>query len=122
MPSPAQCEFVLLRYVPDAIKNEFINIGVVLIENSGNGQARARFARDWRRVQCLDPDADIAMLQALAAEIQRHAETAAGRGSLLEHIQESCSNLIQIAEPKACLAPSPALELLAIERRIPTSR
>ena len=27
-----QCEFFLLRYVPDAVKNEFVNIGVMLRE------------------------------------------------------------------------------------------
>ena len=27
-----QCEFFLVRYVPDAVKNEFVNIGVVLRE------------------------------------------------------------------------------------------
>src|SRR3974390_1313387 len=27
-----QCEFYLLRYVPDAVKDEFVNLGVVLLE------------------------------------------------------------------------------------------
>jgi len=27
-----QCEFHLLRYVPDAVKDEFVNLGVVLLE------------------------------------------------------------------------------------------
>ncbi len=27
-----QCEFFLLRYVPDVVKGEFVNIGVVLLE------------------------------------------------------------------------------------------
>ena len=26
-----QCEFFLLRYVPDAVKDEFVNVGVVLL-------------------------------------------------------------------------------------------
>ena len=32
-----QCEFFLLRYVPDAVKDEFVNIGVVLVEPGANG-------------------------------------------------------------------------------------
>ena len=32
MPERIQCEFYLLRYVPDAVKNEFVNIGVMLRE------------------------------------------------------------------------------------------
>ena len=37
-----QCEFFLLRYVPDAVKDEFVNIGVVLMEP---GEERSGFAR-----------------------------------------------------------------------------
>ena len=43
-----QCEFYLLRYVPDAVKDEFVNLGVVLLE-TGEGDAgvhrRALYAR-----------------------------------------------------------------------------
>src|ERR1039458_2332077 len=50
-----QCEFFLLRYVPDAVKDEFVNLGVVLYEPGKAGSAQAgfadvRFTRDWRRV------------------------------------------------------------------------
>jgi hypothetical protein len=72
-----QCEFFLLRYVPDAVKDEFVNLGVVLLESaaptgaksesvetsaggrSGLAFADVRFTRDWRRVRCLDPDVDV---------------------------------------------------------------
>ena len=48
-----QCEFSLVRYVPDTVKNEFVNIGVVLRE-AGPREAAVRFTRDWRRVRCVD--------------------------------------------------------------------
>ncbi len=35
-----QCEFFLLRYVPDVVKGEFVNIGVVLLE-TGEGERRS---------------------------------------------------------------------------------
>ena len=52
-----QLEFFLLRYVPDAVKDEFVNIGVVMVEPGANGGgfADVRFTRDWRRVRCFDP-------------------------------------------------------------------
>ena len=65
-----QCEFFLLRYVPDAVKDEFVNVGVVLVE-SGGGWADVRFTHDWKRVRCLDPDADVEMLEGLEREIKR---------------------------------------------------
>ena len=52
-----QLEFFLLRYVPDAVKGEFINFGVVLLEPGGGGEIR--LLKDWRRLLCADPDADL---------------------------------------------------------------
>jgi hypothetical protein len=102
-----RCEFSLVRYVPDPVKNEFVNIGVVL--RGEDARAAVRFTRDWSRVRCVDPDADTAMLEALEAEIgQRLAEDArAGVASL----EDALSNAVQLSESKACLAESFATEL-----------
>jgi hypothetical protein len=64
------CEFRLLRYVPDAVRNEYVHIGVILREQGGGGAASAepalvRFTKDWRRVRCLDPEADTALLEGM---------------------------------------------------------
>lgn len=45
MPDRIQCEFHLLRYVPDAVKNEFVNIGVMLREAGRVDTTRVRFTR-----------------------------------------------------------------------------
>ncbi|HWR34732.1 MAG TPA: DUF3037 domain-containing protein [Clostridia bacterium] len=114
MPELRQCEFFLLRYVPDAVKNEFVNVGVVLVEASGDGPAFAdvRFTKDWKRVRCLDPDVDLEMLEALEAEIrERLAEGAAGREWLVKRMEDSFSNAIQLSPTKAVLAHSPQEEI-----------
>ena len=65
------CEFHLLRYVPDAVRNEYVHIGVILREQGGGEgaaipePARVQFTRDWRRVRCLDPEADTALLEGM---------------------------------------------------------
>ncbi len=102
-----QCEFSLIRYVPDPVKNEFVNIGV-LLRAEGAGAA-VRFTRDWSRVRCVDPDADTGMLEALEAEMTRRlaADGYAGVRSL----EEALSNAVQLTEAKACLAESFATEL-----------
>ena len=61
MPERVACEFRLIRYVPDPVKGEFANIGVVLRAAGKGGQAAVRFTRDWSRVRCLHPDADVEM-------------------------------------------------------------
>jgi hypothetical protein len=99
-----ECEFQLLRYVPDAVRNEYVHIGVILREQ-GSPHAEVRFTRDWRRVRCLDPDADTALLEGMETELRRrlHAEP---EGRLLRILEESLSLGVQMTEAKAYLAES----------------
>ncbi|MGA8042291.1 MAG: DUF3037 domain-containing protein [Terracidiphilus sp.] len=99
------CEFQLLRYVPDAVRNEYVHIGVLLREQGGTGAPEVRFTRDWRRVRCLDPDADTALLESMESELrQRLAADADGR--LRRILEESLSLNVQMTAPKAYLAES----------------
>ena len=122
------CEFRLLRYVPDAVRNECVHIGVILRESaaadeSGKagagksdleknetgrvepGKVEVRFTRDWRRVRCLDPDADTALLEGMEGELRRRLEAEPG-GRLMRLLEESLSLNVQMTEPKAYLAES----------------
>lgn len=122
------CEFFLVRYVPDPVKNEFVNIGVVLRpvrasaegtsdlrEDGPGGAAAVRFTRDWARVRCADPDADTAMLEALEGEMRQRLAETEGK-PLLEIMEDSFSNLIQMTEAKGCLAENVAAELEQLMR------
>jgi hypothetical protein len=105
VPERKQCEFQLIRYVPDPVKNEFVNIGVLLRAAEG-GQSVLRFTRDWGRVRCLDPDADTQMLEALEIEVGQRLATppADHRRPIVGLLEDSLSNGIQITETKAYLA------------------
>jgi hypothetical protein len=120
-PDRRQFEFFLLRYVPDAVKDEFVNIGLVMVEAWANGGgtndiafADVRFTRDWRRVRCLDPQADVEMLAALEREIRGQLATTHDREGLLRWLEDSFSNVIQISPTKGCLAEDPAREIEAM--------
>ncbi len=104
MPERKQCEFQLIRYVPDPVKNEFVNIGVVL--RAPGEQSMLRFTRDWGRVRCLDPDADTQMLEALEIEVGQRLADPTGQPSAadLGLLEDSLSNGLQITETKAYLA------------------
>ena len=81
------CEFQLLRYVPDAVRNEGVHIGVILRERAAEDQparTEVRFTRDWRRVRCLDPDADTALLEGMESELRQRLQTGA-RGQADAH-------------------------------------
>ncbi len=102
-----QCEFQLIRYVPDAVKNEFVNIGVVPRANGQSQQSAVRFTKDWSRVRCIDPDADTAMLEALEMEVAQRLQTPQAEGRpVLAVLEDSLSNALQITESKAFLADS----------------
>jgi len=111
-----QLEFFLLRYVPDAVKDEFVNIGLVMVEAEANGTgfADVRFTQDWRRVRCLDPQADVEMLAALEREIRGQLAAAHDREALLRRLEDSFSNVIQLSPAKGCLTEDPAREIEAM--------
>jgi Protein of unknown function (DUF3037) len=100
-----ECEFRLLRYVPDAVRNEYVHIGVILREQGSAEGAEVRFTRDWRRVRCLDPEADTALLEGMESELRRRFQ-AEPDGSLMKLLNESLSLSVQMTEAKAYLAES----------------
>ena len=109
MPDQRQYEFFLLRYAPDALKNEFVNIGVVLLGE--NGYAKVRMTRDWRRVLCMDADADPELFDALGRDLQTQLADVDNRSATLKRITESFSGVIQISAMRACQAEQPDEQL-----------
>jgi len=118
MTEKRKLEFFLLRYVPDAVKGEFVNIGLVMFELGANsaGFADVRFTKDWRRVRCLDPQADTDLLAALEKDIRSQFMEARDREALIKRIQDSFSNLVQISGVQGCLSENPTEELDLLNR------
>jgi hypothetical protein len=99
------CEFQLLRYVPDAVRNEYVYIGVILREQGNDKAAEVRFTRDWRRLRCLDPEADTALLEGMESELRRRLREEP-KGRLMQLLEESLSLNVQMTAPKGYLAES----------------
>jgi hypothetical protein len=99
------CEFHLLRYVPDPVRNEYVHIGVILREQGSAEGAHVQFTRDWRRVRCLHPEADTALLEGMESELRRQLQ-AEPDGKLMRLLNESLSLTVQMTEAKAYLAES----------------
>ena len=68
------------------MKDEFVNVGVVMLEPGANGEgfADVRFTHDWRRVRCLDPQADVEMLEAWSATSRASERGGQPRGAAAE--------------------------------------
>jgi len=116
------CEFFLLRYVPDVVKGEFVNIGVILLEDGDSGYTDVRFVRDWRRVRGADPEADIDLLESYEDELRRLLQSrvpeiinyrgaVSRRDWLLTQMQQSFSGALELTPMQAVLTESPAAEL-----------
>jgi hypothetical protein len=99
------CEFQLLRYVPDAVRNEYVHIGVILREQGSHEPAQVRFTHDWRRVRCLNPEADTALLEGMESELRKRFQEEP-EGKLMRILSEALSLSVQMTEPKAYLAES----------------
>jgi hypothetical protein len=109
-------EFFLLRYVPDAVKSEFVNVGLIAWEAEGqlSGFAEVRFTQDWRRARCMDPQIDVEMLNALEEEIRIRVSDVAARRELFERIKDSWSGVIQRSPAQYCVTENPAKEVQAL--------
>ena len=108
-----QLEFYVLRYVPYVVRGDFISIGVLLVEPRPNGFGFADVAMtsDWRRVQCLDRQVDIEVLQSLEPYIRMQLQHSQDVGMLLHKLADSFANMIQMSPKEVCLAEDPAREL-----------
>src|ERR1700748_2593846 len=92
-----QCEFFLIRYVPDVVKGEFTNIGVLLREAGRDDSTVVRFTRDWSRVRCMDADADIGLLEGLEGEIGARLQAsgnALGIKPVMEILEDTLANSV----------------------------
>ena len=116
------CDFFLLRYVPDVVKGEFVNIGVALLEEGEDGFTDVRFIRDWRRVRGLDPEADVELLDSFESELRRLLQSRAPeiinyrgpmsrRDWLVAQMRESFSGALEVTPMSAVLTESPQAEI-----------
>jgi hypothetical protein len=108
------CAYHVVRYQPNLIRDEWVNIGVLLLDPS-SGRVRQRWleeAADFARLRRLHPGVDEGLLLGLPAEFDRQF---AGRemdaAAILEKFDETLSNAVQLSPRKGTLARDPDAEL-----------
>src|ERR1051325_7948767 len=109
-----QLEFSLLRYVPNIVKGEFVNIGIILLDGSNT---HLRFTRDWRHVRALDPAADTETLQALEEDLNMQLTRGVlDRPTLLTKLHDYLSNGLELTPVQGVLAGDAATEIETLAR------
>jgi hypothetical protein len=119
MAEKRKLEFFLLQYVPDAVKGEFVNFGIVVIGEGANGPELldVRFTKNRARLLCLDPQADVEMLAVLEREVRGEIGQTRARAELLRKMEHSFSGVIQISPVMPVLTEKiAALEIDAVAR------
>jgi len=104
------CQYFLLRYTPDIVRGEFINLGVFLYDPEAR-RLESRLLEDFRRLRRLHPWADLALLAQLAGQFEQESFEAAGNLQTYVERLENYSNTIDISLPKAVLTGNFEAEL-----------
>jgi Protein of unknown function (DUF3037) len=112
------CEYFLVQYVPFPREQLRLPIGLILVEEGGT-VVRHALTRDWRGVRCLDPRADLTLLNSLPEFLDgllnqhRPGEDTSNGGSLRQQLLRMADNAfgtVQIAPPRGVEAEEPARE------------
>jgi hypothetical protein len=119
MSDPKKFDYFLLRYVPNVVREEFVNIGLIMTEvgGDGGGFAGVHFTEDWRRARSLGPNIDVDVLEALGREIEQRLKDSGQRALVLHRMMDSYSNAVQISPIWQCVTSEPEVEM----RRLATA-
>jgi hypothetical protein len=111
--------YVILRYTPNLVRNEWVNIGVLLFDPA-SGERRLRLIEEqeeFARVRRLHPAADEGLLRGLRDDLEdrlRDARHTAENGDwqkLLAKWENTLSNALQLAPQKGVYAEDLDAEL-----------
>jgi SOS regulatory protein LexA len=128
MAEKRQLELYLLRFLPHALRDDFVTVGVLLLE-TGGGFAEVRFTRDWRMLQCVAPDVELEWFDMVEREIRGQLGNLKRREELMQLMTSRFGTLMDVAPTKALLAEDPVKEmevlssiyLVPMERRMKES-
>ena len=112
-PVEPSCSYHILRYTPNLVRDEWVNIGV-LVFDSRSGKRRLRLIEEqeeYTRVRRLHPEADEFVLRRLRDELEDRFESVVGSNGPGRELQEliakwdnTLSNAVQLAPPKGILS------------------
>ncbi|PYV19781.1 MAG: hypothetical protein DMG21_00605 [Acidobacteria bacterium] len=112
-----ECSLFLVQYVPDPVKGETLNIGI-LLHNPDEEYLGCLFTRDFRRVKQFHAQADLDLLRELQEDFEKQIDEHGDElSNYLTYIQKTFSNLIQIGSPRTCLLRDPQSELADVFAR-----
>jgi Protein of unknown function (DUF3037) len=115
-PTAAECEFFLVQYVPDPVRGELLNIGVLLFcfEKKFLG---CLLMQNFRQIQNFHARADLQFFADLQEYFEQRIEGCKDQPDTFLREIQGYSNIIQISPPRKCLASDPKAEILRLYDR-----
>ncbi len=111
------CSFFLVRYVPDIVRDEGLNIGLFLYSPQED-YLDCLFTDDFRRVRSFHSQADLDLLRELPGHFEDEIRKRENQlADYVREMQENYANLIQVTPPRPCLAADPQAEMQALFTR-----
>ena len=107
------CVYRVLRYTPNLVRDEWINIGVLLLDAQGR-RARVRLMEDaseFARLRRWHPRADEETLRALQADLERQLQAQQDPRAYVNKLDDTLSNVLQLSPQRAVLTQDFDLEL-----------
>lgn len=123
-----QLELYLLRVVPHPLRDDFMTIGVVLVDpdakrtRDGNGHSRVdgfadvRFTRDWKRLECFAPEVEAEEIERLETMVRGQLNEIAGRDELLQLLDRNFGTVFDVGPAKGLITSDPTAEMRILER------
>ena len=106
------CTYRVLRYVPNLLRDEWMNIGVLLVDPEGRLHAQLlQEEADYARLRRLYPEADVPLLRALTGDFQARVGRPGDGAALVAGFEETLSNALQLGPQKAVLTANAEAEL-----------
>ena len=100
------CIYRVIRYTPNLVRDEFINIGVILI-SPAERRARVRLIEEpaeFARIRRLHPSADEDVLRTIQRDLEaQFAAHEQGPEAFLAKLDETLSNVVQLSPQRAVL-------------------
>ncbi len=108
------CAYHVVRYTPNLVRDEWVNIGILLFEPS-SGRLVQRLVEEpaeFARVRRLHPTADEELLRRLADDFaSQSAAAGANAQGYISRLEQTLSNTVQLSPQKGVLAEDLEAEL-----------
>jgi hypothetical protein len=108
------CTYRILRYTPNLVRDEWLNIGV-LLHDAGRKRLRLRLIEEeseFARLRRLHPEADSNLVRALAGDFDAQlGANGADPAAYLAKLDDTLSNVLQLSPQKAVLTEDADAEL-----------